>query len=243
VSTLRRTLANPRLAGRVVTKAGVDYGSSNGLAVVDPETHQRYLDLLADPTRAAAVKSRQARYLLTGLLECGRCGGAMYSAQDRGRQGEKIRTYRCPECALSRRMDAVDLPLVETLLEHLATDDAADLLRVDDLGAARAAWAALVEQREALADLVGLVSRAKIQEKAAALEPRLAAARSRVEAAEGKSPLAALVGVEDVREAWQGLSLEQQRAALRALPWRAVVHPLGRGKRIVAGHVTWERVA
>jgi hypothetical protein len=136
----------------------------------------------------------------------------------------------------------VEGDLVETLLEYLAGQDPADLLRVDDLAAARAAWAALVEQREALADLVGLVSRAKIQEKAAALEPRLEAARSRVEAAEGKSPLTALLGVEDVREAWQGLSLAEQRAALRVLPWRAVVHPLGRGKRVQPGHVTWRQV-
>jgi DNA invertase Pin-like site-specific DNA recombinase len=236
VSTLRRMLSAPRLAGRVVTKAGVDYGT-HGPVVVEPETHARLLALLGDPRRRARVTERSARYLLTGILECGRCGGPMFSAVNSGKRLPlPVKIYRCAGCHLSRNQAVTDEHITEAVLTYVTEmTDPTDLLRVDDLGVARARLADLVEQRDGLVDLLALgVSRTKVVDQAKALGPQILEAERALAAAEGTSPLAPLLGAEDVAVAWEALSLEQQRAALRALPGVPVCQPLGRGARVSA---------
>ena len=99
-TTLRGMLTNPRYAGLRVHR-----GPSSGPAVWEPiiseEDHRRVLSLFAQ--RKTSGRRAPQRYLLTGMLRCGKCGTRLYSS---ARQGN--RRYVMPVRSRSRRVRTPD---------------------------------------------------------------------------------------------------------------------------------------
>ena len=118
---LRRMLISPRLAGRAVLK-GEDFGAGDWPAVFDQDTHDRLVALFRDPRRRYSPSPR-TKYLLSGLLTCGRCGSVMFAMP----AGRVYLTYACKDGNghVSRKVADVDGFIEAIIIERLSRRDAA----------------------------------------------------------------------------------------------------------------------
>ncbi len=92
--TLRRLMANPRLAGHATHKGDV-VGVGQWEPILDDATFQQVQASLS--RRASKYVARPRVALLAGLIYCARCGAAMGSARRarRGAEAQGARVYRC----------------------------------------------------------------------------------------------------------------------------------------------------
>ena len=105
-ATLRQVLVRERNAGRRVHRGQViDDGSWPPIYSAD--THDRVLALLTDPSRST-TNGNVPQHLLTGIAQCGRCGGNMVARQgrvaDNGRR--QASAYVCAKCLKVKRKEA-----------------------------------------------------------------------------------------------------------------------------------------
>jgi site-specific DNA recombinase len=227
VTTLRRCLANPRVAGRVVYN-GEDFGS-NGLSILDPDTADRLAALLRDPRRHNSP-SNQVKYLLSGLVRCGReyCHDQpMFSvranqAQQRkaGRPRADSMSYRCLNCRGTRRQELVDEVVMAAVVARLTRPDALGLLdRGVDLDVLREEVVELRDRRDGLAVLLaeGLLTREAVRVQAGRLTNQIGDIERQMAAAVGSSPLAQVVDSGNVKAALQALTLLEVREVIKAL--------------------------
>ncbi len=232
VTQLRRVLTNPRYAG-LVTYRGNVVGPGDWPAILEEGIHQALVARLTDPTRRTAM-STSRKYLLSGLVRCGRCGQAMF-ASPMGVKGNYWMVYRCRTAHLARRLDLVDEVVTETVIARLAKPDALDLLIDDDRPDADQLRQEAVVLRARLEQLAvdfadGGITSAQLRTATERLRGRLKA----VEAgqADNSRPhvLASVVGVENVRTAWAQLSLGERRAVVDTL-MTVTILPAGKGSR------------
>lgn len=239
VTSLKRLLLSARVAGRVAYK-GEDFGSS-GLAILDRDTADRLSALLSDPRRKTAP-STQTKYLLSGLVRCGRQGcedAVMFAVPN----PKSVLVYRCLRCYGTRRMDRVDHEVLSLLVARLSRPDASLLLSPDvDLDGLRAQVVELRDRRDGLAAMLaeGLLTAEAVRVQAQRLTGQIDGLERAIAAATGSSPLAAVVGVEDVAEALSDLPLLELREILRTL-MRVRILPAGKGVRFSRDQVevTW----
>jgi site-specific DNA recombinase len=142
---LRHMLTNVRLLG-LHPETGA---RANWPAILDRRTHEALVALYADPTR---LRSRRGgRWLLTGLLFCGKCGGRLTA-----RPSPDHRRYTC-DATGSPHLSVAATPLEEHVLamaeenhpsENYSPDEVRDpaenaelTSRIDDVDARIAAWA------------------------------------------------------------------------------------------------------
>ena len=240
VTTLRRVLLNPRIAGRVVYR-GTDMGDEHvAPAILDSETFSRVLAKLTDPRRRTAA-STAAKYLLSGLVMCGRCDTRMYATPVVNR-GRRWMTYKCFTCRLARKLNDVDGLVTQVVLARLSRPDAARLLAPQvDVADLYARATDLRDRRDVLAVLLadGLQSEAAVREQSARLTSEIADLDRQIEAATGASPLTSIVGADDVAARWEGLGLTIRRAIVVAL-LTATVLPVGKGRKFEPEHVAIE---
>jgi site-specific DNA recombinase len=240
VTTMRRVLINPRNAGRV-TYNGEDFGS-NGLAILDADTADRLAALLHDPRRLSAP-SNQVKYLLSGLVRCGRPGcndSAMFSkgahlaeTKKAGRSRTSAMSYRCLICHGTRRQDHVDEVVMAAVMARLTRLDAVGLLdRNVDVMELREQVVELRERRDGLAVLLadGLLTRDAVRTQAGRLTNQIGDIERQMESAIGTSPLARVVDSGNVKAALAKLSLLEVREVVKALMVVRVL-PCGRGVR------------
>ena len=86
-NTVRQLLTNPRTWGMRVHQGQV-IGQGVWDPIIDGEQGERLRRLLLDPARRTNRSAR--RYLLTGMLRCGKCGKRLYSTPKNG-----VRRYGC----------------------------------------------------------------------------------------------------------------------------------------------------
>jgi DNA invertase Pin-like site-specific DNA recombinase len=240
VTTLRRVLANPRVAGRVVYN-GEDFGS-NGMAILDPDTADRLGALLHDPRRNR-TPSNKVKYLLSGLVRCGRQGcddSPMFSKsahvlqqKKAGRDRMSAMAYRCLACHSTRRQDRVDEVVMAAVVARLTRPDAVGLLdRNVDVTELREQVVELRERRDGLAALLaeGLLTRDAVRAQAGRLTNQIGDIERQMESAIGTSPIAKVVDSGNVKEALAKLSLLEVREVVKALMVVRVL-PCGRGVR------------
>lgn len=239
VTSVRRALTNPRIAGRVVSK-GEDYGR-HGVAILDGETFDRMGAILRDPARKSAPPSTEIKHLLSGLVRCGRegCEDAPMWATSNA-QGRMI--YRCRRCYGGRGLADVDEVVMRTITARLARPDAVDLLTPDaDLDGMRARVTALRARRDGLAALLadGLLTETAVREQATRLGQQIDDLEREQRQATGADPLAAVVNAADPAAALQALDIRTLRAVIDTL---AVVRilPVGKGVRFAPVHVQIE---
>lgn len=200
--------------------------------------HQR-ADPGADPVphgRAEVQRPAQPRrYLLSGLLRCGKCQHTLYRAAR-----EDVRRYVCssgPDHGGCGGTFVVAAPvedlITQAVLLRLDTPALADALAgraaADERTAALAE--ALSEDREQLGELTALYAAKSItaREWMAARNPiqtRIERAEQAVARATRSDALAGLVGNGgQLRASWSGLNLTRQAAIVRAVLDHAVIGP------------------
>lgn len=240
VTAVRRVLLNPRTAGRVVSK-GEDYGS-DAPAILDADAADQLGAILRDPARKQAPPSTAVKHLLSGLVECGRCGDAlkpqsvpMFAMPN----ADRVMIYRCSTCYLTRRMDLVNEVVLGVLVERLSRPDALDLLATDvDVTALRERVVDARQRRDALAKMLGdgIMSPEAARTQAERLTGQIDELERQIIGATGTDPLAKLAQAGDVAAAVDRMTLRQLRDAIRALMTVRIL-PAGKGVRFNPEHV------
>ena len=230
-TSLNTMLASARLAGLREHRDGTIVGTAVWKPIITAEQRDHVLALMEAKRRSGRRVPR--RYLLSGLLRCGKCRNPLYS-----QARKSTRRYVCqsgPDHGGCGRLTVVAAPL-----EELVAD--AVLLRLDtpDLAAALAGAVrsdadtaalmdAISEDREQLDELA-----AAYADKAISLREWMAARKrieDRINANERKmrrvtnTPrLAAVIGQgQALATQWAGLNLDQQRAIIDAVLDHAVI--------------------
>ncbi len=230
VTPLKRVLLNPRNVGRVVYN-GQDFGTGQGPRVLDDDTFERVSAILTDPRRKVSP-STNVKYLLSGLVRCERCDEPMFATNTATKSAGKYSIYRCLRCARVRRREYVDQVVEGVVLARLSRPDAASLLAADvDVNALQGQVTELRDRRDGLAQLLadGLLGAEAVREQAKRLAGQIGDLERQINTALGDSPLGSLVGAQDVRAAWDGLSILARRAVIDTL---MVVHIEAAGKGV-----------
>lgn len=240
-STLRRALLNPRVAGRIAYKGAV---LSDGPAILDDDTFDRLTAVLTDPRRRRSPSNR-TKYLLSGLVRCGKCGGAMFTTTNNSAKPSAAKVYRCSAktCYISRRSEDVDTLVEAAVVARLSRPDAVSLLsNPKDVEALREAKVELLDRREVLTTMLGegLLDHKAAKAQLAKIAADLEDTDRELAAMSGDNPLAQVVGLGDVADRWASLPLKAKRSVI-ALLLDVVIMPAGRGAsfdpRLV--QVTW----
>lgn len=232
VTTLRRSLINPRTAGRRLYN-GEDMGAGAWEPIFTPELHRAIEDKLTDPRRRTAPDDLNSKYLLSGICGCGKCGKRMFASpvKDKGRQWM---VYRCfGGYCMTRRLDLVDEVVESRVVYLLSRPDAAKLFTAgEDVAALRRKAVELRDRRDQLAALLaeGLLSAASVREQAGKLATELHAVETALGSAETLNPVSSVIGAKDVATAWKALPLGHKRKVIRTL-MIVTVQPAGKGVR------------
>jgi site-specific DNA recombinase len=243
---LRGVMTSPRLAGTRTHRGSVDDKGKPTTyrgawpAVLDAVTYERMMAILSDPSRRTAGPrlGRIPTSLGTGLFICGACERPTMR-RAKATDGQPI--YRCGnnDCTshLSRRAGTLDQYVSDAVIERLSQPGFVQAM-ADRVAVVPASAALLAERDQIRAALDELAAAADTAATTAALALTLARQTRELTqradeishllaAGATRSPVADLVGVADVRAAWEAMTLPEQRAILAAV----VTVTLGRGKR------------
>lgn len=187
--------------------------------------------LLIDPNRRKHQGTAR-RWLLSGLAVCDGCGARVRSARTK----EKYHGYRCPTGHFQRSGSILDEYAEHVVIERLSRPDAASLIQPPpgvDLDALRAQEGALRGRRAVLLDLAasGTFDAAEVREKVAPIDAELAEVTATIGAALAVDPFASVVSADDIRAAWDGLTLARKRRIVSEL-FVLVIRPVGKGVRV-----------
>lgn len=239
-SSVRALLLAGRNAG-LREHHGTIVGTGTWPAIVEEETWRAVKAKLNDPKRIGRPVGGRTR-LLTGIAVCGVCKHPLASSIT---HGSGRLTYVCKHnvskddrcMKVSRAADGVDEMVITAVVLRLSREDAIELTRrdaidTDELRTRRENLRA--QQREAAAEFAeGRLS----FEFAATADKQLAAQIAELDdqlTDHSQAPVfEGLIGVEDVRTAFEELTLERKRAVIAALV-TVTVMPAGRGARKVS---------
>ena len=221
--TLRNLLLSPRIAGLRQHQSLV-IGKAAWPAIISEADHGRIVAMLTDPQRRTNRTAR--RYLLSGLLRCGKCGAKMVTGQSRER-----RRYMCRSgadfggCGGIMISATVENLVAEAVLYRLDTPDLAAAIegrqRADETSAALSESIAADEaQLRELSAMWGnrQITAPEWHEARKPIEGRLTANRRRQAHQAGSTVIAGHIGNGSaLRRQWPELSLGGQAAIVRAL--------------------------
>ncbi len=226
---VRHLVLRERNAGLRVHRGEV-VGPGTWPPILDAATYEQVRAVLRDPTRRVSTGSAAA-HLLSGIARCGVCNSTMRVAWNR-----TVHSYRCSgRSCVSRRKADVDELVAGVVVERLARPDAADLL-APKYSAERRAAADEAQTLRARLDTAaddyadGKIDARQLERISSRLRPALASAEAQARAVDDAPLFVDLLGVDDVRAAWERLSLSRQRAVVDAL-LTVVVLPTRQGKR------------
>lgn len=230
--SIKHMLVNPRYAG-LRTYHGVVVGPASWPAIISEDDHRRIVARFAE--KATTKRRVPQRYLLSGLLRCGKCGGMLFSSRR-----QNSRRYVCLSGAdhrgcggLTVVADPLERFLADAVLIRLDTKDMADAL--SGKHAAEAHTAALAEsisedkaRLNELAEAYGRrdVGMAEWMTARKIIESGLVDKERRLARASHTDTLQGLVGNGDaLRAQWASLNLTRQHAIVRAVLDHAVIGP------------------
>lgn len=236
--TLRALLASGRIAG-LREHRGAVVAPAAWKGIISEDDRRRVLARIAE--RKASGRRTPQRYLLSGLLRCGKCSGMLFSSPR-----ASTRRYVClsgPDHGGCGRLTVVADPLerliADAVIYRLDTPELADTLAGKaNIDARTAATAdALSGDREQLDELAAAYAAKHITMREwlsarAPIEARIGEAERRLSRATRTDALRGLVGHGDALSAqWAGLSLDRQHAIVRAVLDHAVIGPGLQGAR------------
>lgn len=229
-TTLRNVLLSARISGQREHRGEI-VGDAEWPGIITPEQTHRIRAILTDPSRRTNRTAR--RYLLSGLLVCGRCGSKLYSHP---RQG--VRRYACKSgtsfqgcghmtipadpteqlltAAVLHRLDGPDL--TDALEGRIATDAHASALN-DTLRNDRA-------QMEELAQLYAAkaITAPEWMTARKPIEQRIEATSRQLAAATRSSTIDQWIGKgEQLQATWAELNLTRQASIIKAVLDHAVI--------------------
>jgi len=232
-TVLRRTLISPRLAG---------YREHAGKlipavwpAILDQKTWEAVRAILTDPARVT-TKGGPPKYMLTGLIYCGKCGNRVFGGTTVHVSGHTYVVYRCTNRVvggcISRDVRYVDKEVTERLfhtLESTAFEQAASRPAEDP---ARKLYEELaVEQGifDRLEDKLAreLISEDTFKRNRTESEERMDALWRKIAKLTDNRVITQIP--RNIREVWPGLSFDRRRAILAAMIRRIEVHPQRKG--------------
>ncbi|WP_395103769.1 recombinase family protein [Actinomadura sp. SCN-SB] len=260
-STVRAVLLRPRNAALMAHRPknstskrprGV-YGDDEivGVApwdpIISPDTWRAVVAKLTDPNRTTTPGPAPA-WLGSGIYRCP-CGGVMRGSNATG--NNRYPTYRCQERGKGHvRIAAGDIDAYVRLvvIERLSRADAAELISKPSSGPTLAelnAQLAVHHQRlQEIADdrEADRITRAQAIRQTEQRRAKIAKVEEQIAAATDTSPLVPLINADDVARVWDGFTLGEKRAALRAL-MTITIQPVGSGRRNVpaSARVTFGR--
>ena len=235
-STIRQTLKNPRIAG-LRQHNGEVVGSAVWPAIISPEQHRQLVSMFERKTSSSRRAPR--KYLLSGLLRCGKCGGKLFSsARPAGRRYVCMSGPDHGGCGgIFVSAPPVEELIAEAVLYRLDSPAMADALEgravADDRHAALSVE--LQSDQAQMDELSGLWGRKEIslQEWKAAREPiedRIFKTKRQLDQLTGDNSLTGLVGNGSaLRNEWATLNLTRQHAIVRAVLDFATVNPVEPG--------------
>jgi DNA invertase Pin-like site-specific DNA recombinase len=222
VSTLKRILTSPRVAGLRVHQGEILEGVETAWpAILDRETWDQVCVVLTDPKRFTGP--RTGSYPLSGVLTCGLCGEVLKAMP---RQG--TRSYGCKKDTggcnrIHIRSEHIEKYLFDLLLPMADSPDLRDVLRAEEEGgleAARELVLANAEDEKMLSQLSDdyadrLIDRPTYLKQSQRLRERIGGREAQLTVVLGKTALSRLGG--EVRSDWEQMSAEDKRAVLRSL--------------------------
>lgn len=247
-STVRRMLLNPLYAGLLPelmpkTERGerVHYqvelvdldkctpGAWEAIVSVDELRATRRA--LLDPSRLKHDGNTSRKWLLSGLARCDKCGGPVRSAVTK----ERYRGYRCVAGHFQRRAEQIDAYVEHIVLERLSAPDAASLVTPSptvDIGALRAREASLSAQIVEAGQLIAQGWTApEVGKLVAPWRAELDQISTQLAVALAVDPLASVIGADDVRSVWEGLTLARKRRIVSEL-LLPLIRQVGKGVRV-----------
>lgn len=270
-SRVQRLLENSHYAG-IVTYQGEVVELAPGKSpqwtpLITEETWRAFRELkLARKTKRSWAVS--PKHLLSGLLECGVCGGTLYShaqdqttrkgAADAGKArlpvfdaaGRRVKhtTYVCVDKhCVSIRAEYVDALVGEVISLKLSDPRVVQALRTtEDSASLEAEIADLHKRRDDLTDMIGdgLIPRERAREKLNEIAERLQSALSRMERLRSDSPITDLMLSSSIPERWSALPVLARRRAIVRLGLKLTINAADKGKRTrdpITGLVQSER--
>lgn len=214
---LRLILGTPTYAG-LRQHRGEIIGAGSWPALIEESDWHRIQGILADPARRTGP-GPAARYLLSGIAKCGVCGSSMRHFFPKSIASPKYQCSASSACT-SRRAELVDELVTGVIVGRLGMKDAVDVFTAPEDGTAQAfdELRALRDRLDSFADAAaeGEVSASAFARIEARLLPQIADAEHRATAG-ASTPVAELVTADDVRAAWDCLSIESKRVVVKLL--------------------------
>ncbi|WP_212721813.1 recombinase family protein [Nocardioides dongxiaopingii] len=230
--TIRTMLLNPRYAGLRAHRGQV-VGPGLWEAIIDEATHRKIKAAFAE--RASSGRRAPQRYLLSGLLRCGRCGNRLFSSPRADR-----RRYVClsgPDHGGCGRLTVTAPPLeailAEAVLYRLDSPELADAMtgRTSTDQRTRALSAeldTLTDRRDELSKAYGdgLITMPEWLTARRPIESGIEQTTRALARLTNTSALTGLVGTgNELRTAWNTLNLDRQHAIVKAVLDHAVIAP------------------
>lgn len=244
-STVRQMLVSPRYAGKRSYQGEV-VADATWKPVVSDDVWQSVHGILTDSDRRRN-RAPGRKYLLTGILLCGKCDdGTTMGSGVANSDGARI--YVCKTChRLSRRLEPVDRIVEGLAVGYLSRPDAIDILtdaEVHDVGELRERERVLLDGIDKLAvdRAKGYLTGRQVMIATRELEGELTEVRSKMRSA---NRLRVFDGLEEaiargaVRQWWDGLVLDRQRAILPIL-MIVKLKPMGRGRPFDRTHLDYK---
>ena len=234
-----------------VRRHGKDTYKAAWKPIVDEGDHVRAQALLSDPKRRTQKAAARSHLLTFGIGRCGGCQGVLVVSQ-KGPKGKKTALYVCKDKGcVGRREEWVDELVVTTVCERLSMPDALGVFQADDSGEMDQARKNVVELRARLNDAAddyaaGHIDREQLTRITARVRRDLDEAERRAQPAVGiPNVVRDLINADDIRVAWDGLSISQQRAILESLQIEVIVKPArgGPGFKPESVSIEWPRQA
>ncbi|WKN47845.1 recombinase family protein [Nocardioides sp. Arc9.136] len=231
-STLKNMLINPRYAGFRVHRGQIA-ATGQWDPIITEEQHRQILAKYAEKKNSG--RRAPQRYLLSGMLRCGKCGVRLYSSARK-----TSRRYVClsgPDhggCGgLAITADPLERFVADAVLYRLDTSELADTLAGRSSSDERAAdlTTALDEATERLEQLAlafanGDISMREWMTARKPIEQRLMTTQRQLAAITHTTALTGLVGNgEALSRSWQSLNLSRQHAIVEALVDHVVIGP------------------
>lgn len=223
-TTVRNILRSARYSGQREHRGDI-VGPAIWPAIITPEQTDRIRARLDDPTRRTNRSAR--RYLLSGLLVCGRCDNRLYSHPRRG-----VRRYACKSQAgfggcgqMTILADPTEQLIADAVLYRLDSPQLANALagRVAVDAHAAGLHDSIREDQAQLEELAALygdrsITASEWMTARKPIEARMAATRRQLSAATRSSAIDEWVGnAQALRAGWEELNLTRQAAIVKAV--------------------------